>query len=320
MTARSKISLALLALVTALVLVPLAAAHAEMSPEEAPAGEETRFTLSLANELPDSAFTKVVVQFPESVVTATFVQVPGWTRTVTTIMLDTPVTGPDGETIEERIDTVTWEGGSIGPGEEGEFPFSFVVPEQPGATIFFPTLQTYDNGETVRWIGAPGSEEPAPGVLVTEAAGGGGGATTEPEPVTTTVQTTVTTEPESTTADTTETAAAEPTSGEDDGSSWPLYLGLLLLLAAIAALAYWLYWRNQDDEPPVDDGGVPAGGPPPIDPAAPHGSSSMPGGGQAPEPPGETEVIDPGSQPTQRIDPPDAQETQRIDPDDRQQL
>ena len=68
MTARSKISLALLALVTALVLVPLAAAHAEMSPEEAPAGEETRFTLSLANELPDSAFTKVVVQFPESVV------------------------------------------------------------------------------------------------------------------------------------------------------------------------------------------------------------------------------------------------------------
>ena len=97
MTARSKISLALLVLVTALVLVPLAAAHAEMSPEDAVAGEDTRFTLSLENEMSDSAFVKVVVQFPESVVTATFRQVPGWTRTVTTKPLDSPVTGPDGE-------------------------------------------------------------------------------------------------------------------------------------------------------------------------------------------------------------------------------
>ena len=44
----------------------------------------------------------------------------------------------------------------------------------------------------------------------------------------------------------------------------------------------------------------------------------MPGGGQAPEPPGETEAPR-LPQPTQRIDPPDAQETQRIDPDDWQQ-
>jgi uncharacterized protein len=313
MTARSKISLALLALVTALVLVPLAAAHAELSPEEAKAGSTQRFVLSVENESADAAFVKVVAQFPESVPTATFVQVPGWTRSVTTKPLDTPVTGPDGETITERIDTVTWEGGSVGPGEEAEFPFSFLVPEQPGATLFFPTLQTYDDGTVVRWIGAPGSEEPAPGILITEATGGGGGTTTES--VTTTVATTVTTEAESTTeADTTETIAAVPVSDEDDGSSWPLYLGLLALLAALAGLGYWLYKRNQDDqEPPADDlggPGGPSGGPPPVDPAAPSGGAAMPGGGQAPAPP-EAE--------TQLIEPPDSQATQRIEPDDWQQ-
>ncbi len=314
MTARSKISLALLALVTALVLVPLAAAHAELSPEEAKSGSTQRFVLSVENESADAAFVKVVAQFPESVPTATFVQVPGWTRSVTTKPLDTPVTGPDGETITDRIDTVTWEGGSVGPGEEAEFPFSFVVPEQPGATIFFPTLQTYDDGTVVRWIGAPGSEEPAPGILITEATGGGGGTTTEPESVTTTVATTVTTEAESTTeADTTETIAPVPASDEDDGSSWPLYLGLLLLLAVLAGLGYWLYKRNQDEEPPADDlggPGGPSGGPPPVDPAAPSGGAAMPGGGQAPAPP-EAE--------TQLIEPPDSQATQRIDPDDWQQ-
>ncbi len=298
MTARSRLYPALLALVAALVLAPLAAAHAEMSPEDAKAGTSQRFVLSVENESADSPFVKVVVQFPLTVVTATFVQVPGWTRTVKTTPLDTPVTGPDGETITDRIDTVTWEGGSVGPGEEGEFPFSFVVPEQPGATLFFPTLQTYADGTVVRWIGAPGSEEPAPGVLVTEATGGGGGTTTEPEPVTTTVATTVTTGPESTTtADTTETVAAPPASEEDDGSSWPLYLGLLLLLAALAGLGYWLYRRNKGDgEPPADGTGDGTNGP-------------TPPGGPTP----------PDAQPTQRIDPPDTQETQRIDPPDWQQ-
>ncbi len=298
MTARSKLYLSLFALVAALVLAPLAAAHAEMSPEEATSGKDTKFTLSLENEMADSAFVKVVVEFPESVVTATFVQVPGWTRTVKTQPLDTPVTGPDGETITDRIDTVTWEGGAIGPGEEGEFPFSFVVPEQPGATLFFPTLQTYDNGETIRWIGTPGSEEPAPGVLITEATGGGGGTTSEPEPVTTTVATTVTTTPESTTTTDT-TAAPVPVSDEDDGSSWPLYLAILALIAALAGLGYWLYRRKKDGEEPPEDG-------PDGDPA--DGGFTPPAG-----------PVPPDAQPTQRIDPPDAQETQRIDPQDPQQ-
>jgi uncharacterized protein len=37
-------------------------------------------------------------------------------------------------------------------------------------------LQTYDNGEVVRWIGAPDSEEPAPQVAVTEGSGEHGAA------------------------------------------------------------------------------------------------------------------------------------------------
>jgi periplasmic copper chaperone A len=250
MTARSKVRMTLLATVAALVLVPLASGHAELTPEKSPAGSFKKFVLSVENEQADASTVKVVVRFPESVPTATFTQAPGWTRTVETLLLDTSTTGPDGETIDKRIVTVTWEGGEISPEETGEFGFRFQVPEQPGATIFFPTVQTYSDGTVVRWIGPPGSDEPAPGVRITQATGGGGGTTTvetESVPVeTTTVATTVTTAPETTT-----TAAPVPTSSEDDGgSSLPLILGLLALIAALAGLGYWLYTRNKGGQPP----------------------------------------------------------------------
>ena len=164
---------ALLAALAALVLAPLAAAHAELDPGEAPAGSFQRFVLHIPNESDTAATVKVAVRFPESVATATFVRVPGWTRTVTTLKLDQPTTDAEGNEIDERIVTVTWEGGTIEPGETGEFPFSFEAPDQPGATIFFPTVQTYSDGSVSRWIGAPGSDEPAPGVLIAQGTGGG---------------------------------------------------------------------------------------------------------------------------------------------------
>ena len=68
------------------------------------------------------------------------------------------------------------------------------MPRTPGATVSFKGVQTYDNGKKVRWIGPPGSDQPAPALrLSTKAipgATGALGATGKPPPTTTTTTTT----------------------------------------------------------------------------------------------------------------------------------
>ena len=55
----------------------------------------------------------------------------------------------------------------IRPGEFDEFGVSFRVPETPGESLLFPSLQTYSNGEVVRWVDPdPEGETPAPQVAV----------------------------------------------------------------------------------------------------------------------------------------------------------
>jgi hypothetical protein len=41
------------------------------------------------------------------------------------------------------------------------------VPDKPGISLTFKSLQTYSNGEVVRWIGATDADEPAPQVKLT---------------------------------------------------------------------------------------------------------------------------------------------------------
>ncbi len=110
------------------------------------------------------------MQFPDNVISASFQPVPGWTRTVKMAQLDEPIEGEDGP-ITEKIDSVTWSGGEIKPGEFQEFGVSFQVPEDAaGSSLVFPAVQTYSSGEVVRWIGDESADEPAPAVAVLAAA------------------------------------------------------------------------------------------------------------------------------------------------------
>ncbi len=230
---RSIVRAGVCAAFAALVLAPLAAAHVEMSPEDAAAGSEQRFVLTVPNEEADASTVKVVVQFPESVPFAIFQAVEGWTRTVTTKKLETPVTDDDGNQVTERIDTVTWEGGEIKPGEFQEFPMSFPVPDEAGTTITFPAVQTYSNGDVVRWIGEEGSEEPVPSVTILAAAGD----EEEAEPATTEETETTTSE-----TDTTAVAEASEADDEDEGRvNLALGLGFAGLIAGLGALGFVLF-------------------------------------------------------------------------------
>jgi uncharacterized protein YcnI len=158
------------AAVAVLVLAPAAGAHVTLNPEEVPADSFARFDVRVPTERPDADTVTVTVQIPQGLEFVSFQPKPGWQRTVQMEELDQPVTNEEGETVTERIASVTWEGGRIGPGEFDEFELSARVPDEAGAQLVFPALQTYSSGEVVRWIGPADADEPAPRVTL-QAAG-----------------------------------------------------------------------------------------------------------------------------------------------------
>ena len=162
-----------LALITVLALaVPAgASAHVTLQPEEAAAGDFTVLDVRVPNERDDSGTTKVAVQFPPGFIFASYQPLAGWSVDVRMEKLAKPISS-HGEEITEQVSQMTWTADSdkagIQPGQFLDFPISVQIPGEAGDTLTFKALQTYDDGEVVRWIGAPESEEPAPQVAVTE--------------------------------------------------------------------------------------------------------------------------------------------------------
>jgi periplasmic copper chaperone A len=167
------------ALAAPLVLAATAGAHVTLQPEEAPAGGFTRLDVRVPNERDNADTTKVVVQFPPGFLSVSTEPVPGWDIKITKRKLDKPVE-QFGEQVTEEVGRITFSGGSIGPGEFQDFGLSLGVPDKAGSTLTFKSVQTYSNGEVVRWIGPPDSEEPAPQVKLTAAEDEGGGAAAPP--------------------------------------------------------------------------------------------------------------------------------------------
>jgi uncharacterized protein YcnI len=183
--------LLLLALATAVLTLTAAPAlaHVTVNPGEAPRGGFTELTFRVPSERDDAATTKVEVTFPAEQPLA-FVSVhpvPGWTVKVDREKLAKPIETDDGQ-LSERVSRITWSGGRIEAGQYENFSISCGPLPETGDTMVFKAVQTYSNGEVVRWIqeSAPGQAEPespaptltltapaAEGAATTPAAGGG---------------------------------------------------------------------------------------------------------------------------------------------------
>ena len=201
-----------------LVFAPVASAHVTVNPNEVPADSFSRFAVRVPTERPNADTTKVVLSLPKGLFFVSFQPKPGWKRTVTMEKLDQPVE-VFGEKQTERVATVTWEGGKIAPGEFDEFGLSAKVPAEQ-TTLVFPAVQTYSNGEVVRWIGAPDADEPAPRVTLTAKVE----ETAAPAPAVTT--------------------ASEATEEDDwDLDGLALGFGIAGLVAGLAALGLVLFRR-----------------------------------------------------------------------------
>src|SRR4051794_37147842 len=160
--------------VAALAIPAAAQAHVTLQPSQAPAGAFTVLNVRVPTELDNASTAKVDVKFPDGFAAARYQNVPGWKVRVITKKLAQPIQTDDGP-ITQGIDRMVFArasaaGGGIKPGQFQDFPVSVQIPGKAGDKLTFKAIQTYSNGEVVRWIGAPGSDQPAPQVTVTAAA------------------------------------------------------------------------------------------------------------------------------------------------------
>jgi uncharacterized protein YcnI len=226
----------ILAVAAALLLAPAAAqAHVTLQPNTAQAGGYTRLDVRVPNERDDAATTKVDVQLPPGFISASYEPVPGWDVKVTTGKAEQPIDAGEGLKSDMQVSQITWTGddkqGKIAAGEFQDFGLSLKMPDgKAGDKLTFKALQTYDDGQVVRWIGPEDADEPAPVVTLTAAGDGGGhGAPAAPA--------------SSGSGDQSAAPASAPAaSSSDDGGSDTLaivavVLGAIALIAALGALA-----------------------------------------------------------------------------------
>ncbi len=213
---------------SAALLLPAAAqAHVTVQPGEVPAGGFTRLDVRVPNEQDDAATTKVEVQMPDGFIFASYEAVPGWTTEVKSEKLDEPIEA-EGGSYDTQVSSITWtaDGDSQGiqPGQFRDFGLSVGIPEQyeAGETLTFPAIQTYDNGDVVRWIGDdPEGDDPASTVTLTEAsedhhAAAAPGDEEEAEPVDS-------------------VAEVDEEDGDDGAPTWLAILGVVLGALGLAA-------------------------------------------------------------------------------------
>jgi uncharacterized protein YcnI len=251
---RRRISAVIGAVTASMWMALPALAHVDITPAEVPADSHQNLSFGIEHGCGESPTVAIAIQIPEGVVEVEPVAVAGFDVSTETETYETPV-DIDGETITEGVKVVTWTGGPLDAHTEQAFELSAHIAAPAGTTLEFPTVQKCQEGE-LDWIEAPladGSEpeQPAPELVVTDAAG-----TTETtehhhdETTSTTAAETTTTEhhpDETTLASATTVAAASATTvavaggdgGSGSGGAGPLVAGILgvgVLGGAVAAL------------------------------------------------------------------------------------
>jgi len=147
-----------------------ASAHVTVSSPDAKPGGYAKLVFRVPTESDDTSTTKLVVSLPKD---HPFAHVgaqvkDGWKVEKTTEKLAAPVKVGD-VTLSEAITTVTWTAlkGGIPANDFDEFALSVGrLPEKVDA-LSFPAIQTYSDGEVVKWDaprteGADEPEHPAP--------------------------------------------------------------------------------------------------------------------------------------------------------------
>jgi uncharacterized protein YcnI len=216
--ARTALVALLAVLVGAFVLAGPAAAHVTVSaPGATSGGSDQQITFRVPVEEKANT-TKITIEIPTNTPIGFLdvVPVPGWTDSQQTTKLKKPIKTDDGS-IDTAVSQVTWTAtsGGLKPGEIGLF--NVVAGQLPDTKqLVFRALQTYANGDVVRW-----TETAAPG------------SNAEPE------------HPAPTLDLTADTAGGTSSSSSSSSNTVPLVLSIVALVLALAALALAVARRRQ---------------------------------------------------------------------------
>jgi uncharacterized protein YcnI len=126
-----------------------------LHPNVLPASSNPTIDVRVPNEESGANTVSVDMQVPPGFLDMATELPPGWSARRLTRKLTTPVK-TDAGTVTEEVSEIVWtapKGGGTPPGSFVEFPITTAIPDgDAGQTLTFKVIQTYSNGDVVRWI------------------------------------------------------------------------------------------------------------------------------------------------------------------------
>lgn len=218
-----------------------ASAHVTVHSSDATQGGFGLVTFRVPTESDTASTVELKVQLPtdQPIASVSTQPIPGWTSTVTTKKLSTPIKSDDGE-VTEVASVVDWKADNpangIKPGQFQQFTLS-AGPLPKVASLQFKAIQTYSDGSQIAWIeqqtpGGAEPEHPAPTLKLAPASS------------------TDDTAPAATNSDTSGTSGDNTTAASSDGASKgsvtvAMVLGIIGLLAGLAGLTVGMTARRR---------------------------------------------------------------------------
>ncbi|MGO4589548.1 YcnI family copper-binding membrane protein [Paenarthrobacter sp. 2TAF44] len=153
-----------------------ASAHVSADPNKTAANSYALLTFGIPHGCDTFGTTKVAISLPEELTDAQPTVNPNWTVEKVTETLPAPKKLDDGTTITKRTSQIVYTAKApLDPHLRDALVLSVKLPDAAGKTLYFPTLQTCEQGQT-DWSEIPkdGQDEhelkaPAPSVTITPA-------------------------------------------------------------------------------------------------------------------------------------------------------
>ncbi len=172
-----------------------AAAHVGATPDKTAANSYALVTFGIPHGCDTFGTTKVTITLPSELNDAQPTVNPNWTVEKVEEQLPEPKTLDNGTSITKRTSQIVYTAKApLDPHLRDALVLSMKLPDTPGKTLYFPTLQNCEQGQT-DWSEMPAEgqdphalKSPAPSVTVTEAVAdehAGHGAATEDASATT---------------------------------------------------------------------------------------------------------------------------------------
>lgn len=167
-----------LAALFSLAALDLASAHVTLDKKEVPVGSFYKAVLTVPHGCEGSPTVRIAVQIPNGVISVKPKVKAGWTIDIKRGPYTRAYSFLHGAKFTEGPKEIVWSGGSLPDGFYDEFALqTFIAGElTPGATLYFPVVQTCEKGEH-RWVQVPTADkpgehlgEPAPAIKLIPAA------------------------------------------------------------------------------------------------------------------------------------------------------